>query len=61
MPNRGYDGPTAAVRLVATNEGLRVVDCLMYGGNVNDFNSDGLDTTGWISETAYYAGKGSVL
>lgn len=62
MPNRGYSGPTAAVRLVATNHELRVVDCLMYGGIAPNFNSgDLLDTTGWISDTAYYAAAGSSL
>lgn len=61
MPNRGFEGPTAGVRLVATNEGLRVVDCLMYGGSYPNFDPGELDTTGWISETAYYAAAGSSL
>ena len=62
MPNRFTNDATAAVRLVAeSGTNILVADCLMYGGNAGNFNSNGLDTTGWISTTARSAGGGNSL
>jgi len=62
MPNSFTNEPTAAVRLM-TESGTNtlVADCLMYGGNATNFNPSGLDTTGWISTNARWAGAGNSL
>ncbi len=62
MPNRFTNGPTAAVRIAAkAGPEIHVVDCLMYGGTAENFNQNGLDTTGWISSDARSAGAGHSL
>jgi hypothetical protein len=62
MPNRFTNDATAAVRLAAeVGTNTVVADCLMYGGNVANFNPNGLDTTGWISTNARSAGSGNSL
>jgi hypothetical protein len=62
MPNRFTNGPTAAVRLAAEiGTNTAVADCLMYGGSAANFNSNGLDTNGWVSADARSAGAGNSL
>ena len=51
LPGSYPDLPTAGVRLMApANSTNAPVDVLMYGTHV-PFNEQGLDTTGWLSET----------
>lgn len=60
MPNCFTNEPTGAVRLAAEQPtNTLVADILMYGGNPSVFNSNGLDTTGWLSTSAPWASAAS--
>lgn len=62
IPDSGPLAPMTGVRLAwGAGAALTVADAVMIGGDASNFNADGLDTTGWLSEESVWSSSGNIL
>jgi hypothetical protein len=62
IPDSGPAAPMTGVRLAwGAGAALTVADAVMIGGDASNFNADGLDTTGWLSEESVWSSSGNIL